>query len=104
MKKTDIAKFETLTNDNGLISLKLDLIGYESTNINFHIDELRDFMFELNTNIDEFDKIDIKIDTYTFTGGETIPCIKLTTQDGFTEEIFQDDDFFFVDFLKLDIK
>lgn len=98
----NIARFDKLENNNGLITLTID-----GDNIDFHIDELRDFMYENNTNIDENDTIvDIKIDTYTSKNGNLVdvPCIKMKTQDNYEEVIFQDDEFFFVDFLEFKLK
>jgi len=93
---TPIAKFNQLTNTNGLISLSLNFdTDTEMTNVDFNVNELRDFMVELNTNVSDGDEItSIKI------VGEDIV---LTTQDNYEVVIYNDDEFFFIDFLDLSI-
>jgi len=101
----NIGLFKNLENVNGQISLSIGF-GFSYTNIikyNFHINELRDFMYSMNTNVDKDDTlVEIKLDKH-YTEGllVNVPCIIMKTQDNYTEFIFQDDSFFFEDFLKI---
>lgn len=95
------SKFKNITIDeNGLVTLTIHYSLLFEYDYYFHIDELRDYFYNLNTNIDKNDKIvDIKIDKHTIKNIE-VYCIKIKTQDNYEEVIFEDDDFFFTNFLK----
>ena len=106
----DIAKFTKLNiSPEGEITLKLNFeLEDDWTYSKFSIDELRDFMAGNNTNVSANEQL-IKIELTTYPikypkGIVQVPCIEMTTDDNYKEQIFEDDDFFFTDFLKLNVR
>lgn len=107
MKNKIIAKFVELNvNENGLVNLVLDFPQDQTlTKVDFHISELRDWLYEKETSIGENDEIKLKIGTDFWQH----KVIKITPENltPFEEKnsyIYEDDEAFFVDFLGLDIE
>jgi len=102
----NIAHFVELNiSESGMVNLTLDFPqDNHLTRVDFHILELRDWLYEMNTNVDENDEIvNICITDHSISN-IVVNCIEVTTQDNYKERIYEDDDFFFKDFLELDIE